>query len=189
MCLCVLLLGCIAVITYLSLSLTNQNAENRRLSSRVSLLQNSTEFLTQERERLQQETARLENQTAKLQNLTHDLIHQRDQFNWTLQVIKSNVSKFCPNNRCQRCLSGWLPFEDSCYLFYDEPSQSKTWKTWDESQSYCRTENPFSDLVIIDSLQEQKFIHDHIKNYYDEWHGFWIGLSNQSNIWVWVDGQ
>lgn len=187
--LCVLLFGSIAALSYLTVSLTNRSSENQHLSSEMSLLQNSTEQMKQEIDRLDQESVRLKGQRAELQNLTQNLSRQRDQLNWTLQVIMSfsqfPASKFCPQTQCRPCLDGWIRFENSCYLFY-EP---KPWRTWSNSQRYCREQNPISDLVTIDSLQEQEFIHDHIKYYFDVFHGYWIGLTLQDNSWVWVDGQ
>uniref|UniRef100_A0A8C6SQR3 C-type lectin domain-containing protein n=1 Tax=Neogobius melanostomus TaxID=47308 RepID=A0A8C6SQR3_9GOBI len=181
-CLCVLLLGSIAALIYFAVSLTTRSSENQRLSSQMSVLRSSTELLTQE-------NVRLKGQTAELQNLTHNLSRQRDQLNWTVQVImrfsQFPVSNFCPQKQCRQCLDGWIRFENSCYLFYEQ----ETWKTWRWSQSYCKDQNPISDLVVINSLQEQEFIHGQIKYYYDQFHGYWIGLSQQDNRWVWVDGQ
>ncbi|KAJ0000565.1 hypothetical protein NQD34_012407 [Periophthalmus magnuspinnatus] len=174
LCLCVLL-GSTTGLIYLSISTTNQRSENQRLSSEMSLLQ--------------EESVRLKSQRAELQNLTHNLGQLKDQLNWTLQVVLSfsqfPVSDFCPNKECRPCLDGWLLFQSSCYLFYE----SKLWKTWMESQTYCRQNSTLSGLVVVNSLQEQEFIHDHIKYYYDHYHGYWIGLSDQDQHWVWDDGQ
>ncbi|KAK7944523.1 hypothetical protein WMY93_000251 [Mugilogobius chulae] len=201
LCLC-LLLGSVAALVYLSVSMTNQRSEIQRVSSELLLLQ--------------EERVMLKGQRSQLQNLTQNLLEQRERLNWTLDVILSfrqfPVADFCPNKRkshtfrycqdlclaptqilmsefflsfpeCRPCLEGWRLFQNSCYLFH-EP---KPWKTWTESQTFCRQKN--SDLVIVDSLQEQEFIHEHIEYYLDVYHGYWIGLSEQDQRWVWISGQ
>lgn len=52
------------------------------------------------------------------------------------------------NAECQPCLTGWIQFEESCYLFNTDP-----WMTWHDSRGYCQ--NKIADLVVIESLQEQ----------------------------------
>lgn len=57
---------------------------------------------------------------------------------------------FVTNAECQPCLSGWIQFQDKCYLFYEKHAP---WKTWPESRTYCKNEH--ADLVVVGSLQEQ----------------------------------
>ncbi|KAJ0066634.1 hypothetical protein NL108_016468 [Boleophthalmus pectinirostris] len=63
------------------------------------------------------------------------------------------------------------------------------WRTWDRSQTYCKEKSAISGLVVINSIEEQEFIHANIKHYYDDYHGYWIGLSKQNGKWVWDDGR
>nr|XP_020480684.1 C-type lectin domain family 7 member A-like isoform X2 [Monopterus albus] len=94
------------------------------------------------------------------------------------------VNTYCPNKVCQPCQKDWILFQDKCYLFYNKNSN---WKTWDQSRAYCQTF--FADLVVIDSLQEQEFISNHTQSYYDQYHGYWLGLQQTSDKnWLWVDG-
>ncbi|XP_017165180.1 killer cell lectin-like receptor subfamily G member 1 [Poecilia reticulata] len=85
---------------------------------------------------------------------------------------------------CYTCPDDRILFRQKCYLFYDEPAP---WKTWEESRKFCQKNS--SDLVIIDDLQEQKFVSKHIKYYSSEHHGYWIGLQHVNNTWTWISGR
>ncbi|XP_031754100.1 macrophage mannose receptor 1 [Xenopus tropicalis] len=77
-----------------------------------------------------------------------------------------------------QCDSGWKSFDGSCYCI------GSTETNWTEAQSICKSMN--SDLVIIDSEREQKFLENITDDSY-----FWIGLTrdnNNMNVWRWVDG-
>ncbi|XP_067456849.1 natural killer cells antigen CD94-like [Thunnus thynnus] len=165
--LCVLLLGFISAVIYLSgvmneqkANLSNLSAENQQLIMQRSILENKTE----------------------------EMRRDRDNLNMTLGVIRKfktfPLEEYCPEKKCQPCKTGWILFQKKCYLFYNEPDP---WKTWGASQTYCK--NNDSDLVVIDSLQEQEFISKHIKCYYDREHGYWIGLRKNNDNWLWVDGR
>uniref|UniRef100_A0A3P9IF31 C-type lectin domain-containing protein n=1 Tax=Oryzias latipes TaxID=8090 RepID=A0A3P9IF31_ORYLA len=81
------------------------------------------------------------------------------------------------------CPKDWIQFQESCYFFYNLNSP---WKTWDQSQQLCQSNK--SDLVVISSLEEQRFVKNTIKYYLDVYHGYWIGLQKVNNNWIWVDG-
>ncbi|KAK9542028.1 hypothetical protein VZT92_002030 [Zoarces viviparus] len=68
-------------------------------------------------------------------------------------------------------------FSLSCYLL------STRTDSWEEGRKDCRDKG--ADLVIIDSLQEQKFLSSII-----ETRPSWIGLSDRDDegTWKWVDG-
>ncbi|MEQ2262035.1 hypothetical protein XENORESO_021427, partial [Xenotaenia resolanae] len=34
-----------------------------------------------------------------------------------------------------------------------------------------------------------KFVSDRSSYYYDEWHGYWLGLREVNSNWTWVDGR
>uniref|UniRef100_A0A6I8RJ81 C-type lectin domain-containing protein n=1 Tax=Xenopus tropicalis TaxID=8364 RepID=A0A6I8RJ81_XENTR len=77
-----------------------------------------------------------------------------------------------------QCDSGWKSFDGSCYYIVT------TTKNWTEAQSICKSMN--SDLVIITSEREQKFLENITDDSY-----FWIGLKRDNkdkNVWRWVDG-
>ncbi|CAL1612214.1 unnamed protein product [Knipowitschia caucasica] len=173
--LCVILVSTVALV-YLSVWGSGQRVQVQNLSSEMS--------------RLQEDSARLMGLKAELQNQSHILKRDMETLNWTLQVILSfrefPVSVFCPDKQCSPCLNGWKLFENSCYLFYE----IDIFKTWEKSQAFCRDRSSISELVIVDSLQEQEFLHKHIQFYYDKFHGYWMGLSQQKNLsWVWEDGR
>ncbi|XP_075968444.1 CD209 antigen-like [Anarhichas minor] len=68
-------------------------------------------------------------------------------------------------------------FNSSYYLLSNKSG------SWEESRKDCRDKG--ADLVIIDSLQEQKFILSIVDTIYT-----WIGLSDrdEEGTWKWVDG-
>ncbi|KAF7656816.1 hypothetical protein LDENG_00035880 [Lucifuga dentata] len=128
---------------------------------------------------------------ADLLRQTDELRRERDAFNWTMSVILEfdnfPVYAHCPQKVCKSCLDGWVLFHSKCYLFADS-NYYKDWKEWDKSREYCRQMK--ADLVVIESQDEQEFINNHIKDYNDDRHGYWIGLTEQdaSGEWLWVDG-
>lgn len=121
-----------------------------------------------------------------MQNQNKELSRERDDLNRTLGFIMKfdnfPVKDFCPDKKCQPCLKGWITFQEKCYLFYNEAS----WKTWRESRDFCLGKR--ADLVVIDDLQEQEFVSNHTEYYYSKDHGYWLGLHETNNAWIWVDG-
>ncbi|XP_077898877.1 C-type lectin domain family 10 member A isoform X1 [Ictidomys tridecemlineatus] len=73
------------------------------------------------------------------------------------------------------CPIDWLEHESSCYWF----SQSD--KSWPEADQNCQLQN--SHLVVVTSLEEQKFIEKHMSSVPS-----WMGLTDQNGPWRWVDG-
>ncbi|XP_019960520.2 CD209 antigen-like protein C isoform X2 [Paralichthys olivaceus] len=120
-----------------------------------------------------------------------ELSRERDRLNWTIGVILQHrtfpVKTHCPGGVCRTCLDGWIPFQSSCYWFY-ESNRSINWESWQDSRDQCRDVE--ADLVVIESSREQEFINNHTKAYDDEKHGYWIGLSKMNDVgtWMWVDG-
>ncbi|XP_055008085.1 CD209 antigen-like protein E [Boleophthalmus pectinirostris] len=70
---------------------------------------------------------------------------------------------------------GWVYFQGSVYL-------GSTTRSWQESRKYCQKRG--ADLIIINSDQEQKFVHSLFPN------NRWIGLSDleEEGVWKWLDG-
>ncbi|XP_030014439.1 C-type lectin domain family 9 member A-like isoform X2 [Sphaeramia orbicularis] len=134
------------------------------------------------------ENQRLIAEKRILENKTEEMIRQRDSLNWTLGVMMKfttfPMEKFCPQKKCQPCQTGWIQFQEKCYYFYSESS----WKTWNDSREYCKQEN--SDLIVTETVEEQEFVSENIKYYYSNFHGFWLGLRQDSDKnWLWVDGR
>lgn len=82
---------------------------------------------------------------------------------WKTTRKKGDSCLFFPT-ACQPCPHGWRRFKSNCYLF-EEPSYSYHWKNWEGSRDKCKEKQ--SDLVVIDSLEEQarpmatSFFRDH----------------------------
>ncbi|XP_076594103.1 C-type lectin domain family 4 member A-like isoform X2 [Chaetodon auriga] len=164
--LCVLLVVSISAIIYISVAMNRQKAD---LSNLIA----QNEKLIVDRSNLEKETKDL---------------------NWTLGVILTfnnfPVNEYCPKKTgpsvlldCNPCKKNWIAFQEKCYLFYKESS----WRSWGASRKYCQDTS--ADLVVINSQQEQEFISNNIKSYFDKFHGFWLGLKEfGANNWVWVDG-
>ncbi|XP_038566647.1 C-type lectin domain family 12 member A isoform X2 [Micropterus salmoides] len=168
--LCVLLVASISSIIYISVVMTEQKANLMALTAANQQLLTERNILGREAEELSKVT---------------------DNLNWTLRVILkfSNfpVNEYCPEKKCQPCKNNWIMFQGKCYLFYNEDAP---WKTWGQSRTYCQqTAAAAADLVVVDSLQEQEFINNHTKYYYDKYHGYWIGLNETNKNWLWVDGR
>ncbi|XP_070822068.1 C-type lectin domain family 12 member B-like [Chaetodon trifascialis] len=172
--LCVLLVVSISAIIYISVAMNGQKTD-------LSNLRAQTEKLIVERSNLEKETK--------------ELSRVRDDLNWTLGVILTfdtfPVNEYCPKKTgpsvlldCQPCKKNWIAFQEKCYLFYD----GNFWRSWGESRKYCQDTS--ADLVVINSLQEQEFISNNTKFYFDKFHGFWLGLNDTgANNWVWLDGR
>ncbi|XP_016380129.1 C-type lectin domain family 9 member A-like isoform X2 [Sinocyclocheilus rhinocerous] len=119
------------------------------------------------------------------------LTTQGEQMNGTLDFIlkKSSflVDEYCQSTgngvQCTPCPQKWIQNGSSCYYF----NEDWPWKTWTGSQEYC--EGYGAQLAIIDSVEEQEFINQQTESYYDEYHGYWIGLSEKKEeTWVWTTG-
>uniref|UniRef100_A0A3B3Y481 C-type lectin domain-containing protein n=1 Tax=Poecilia mexicana TaxID=48701 RepID=A0A3B3Y481_9TELE len=164
--LCVLLVVSIAVIVYMSMKMTMQQTEINNLIK---------------------ENERVTEENKIMQNKNKELSRERDDLNKTLGFILKfdnfPVKDYCSDEGCEPCRTDWILFQEKCYLFYDKPSP---WKSWTQSRTFCQDKH--ADLVVIDDLEEQKFVSNHTKYYYDIHHGYWMGLQHVNNTWTWVDG-
>ncbi|KAK9538101.1 hypothetical protein VZT92_005658 [Zoarces viviparus] len=102
---------------------------------------------------------------------------ERDLLNASLTNLTKEMDRlqrWCKQKKT--CPEGWRMFSCSCYLLSTRSG------TWEESRKDCRDKG--ADLVIIDSLQEQKFLLSIITDH------TWIGLSDrdEEGTWKWVDG-
>uniref|UniRef100_A0AAY4DR98 C-type lectin domain-containing protein n=1 Tax=Denticeps clupeoides TaxID=299321 RepID=A0AAY4DR98_9TELE len=85
---------------------------------------------------------------------------------------------------CNPCQNGWKNYMSSCYKFQmtDFP-----WTTWNKGKTNCSQLG--AHLVIIDTKEEQEYINNHTRYYYDDFHGYWFGLSkSHAGKWHWVNG-
>uniref|UniRef100_UPI003AAC4917 C-type lectin domain family 7 member A-like n=1 Tax=Centroberyx gerrardi TaxID=166262 RepID=UPI003AAC4917 len=131
----------------------------------------------------------LRTERTSLERQTEELSREKDSLNWTLGVIfefdNFPVNKYCSQKaECKPCRDGWIMFQQSCYFFFQ--GNAREWESWESSRQSCQ--KMAADLVVVGSLQEQEFISNHTEFYYDEYHGYWIGLRETENNWLWVDG-
>ncbi|XP_063787741.1 CD209 antigen-like protein C isoform X2 [Pseudophryne corroboree] len=94
-----------------------------------------------------------------------------------LIIYKTEMTENESQYNERSCDSGWLQFEDSCYLLTSSRSN------WTTAQSAC--ERLQSNLAIITSRKEQVFL-----NYQMSERHYWIGLTDveTENKFKWVDG-
>ncbi|KAM6174574.1 C-type lectin domain family 10 member A-like [Erethizon dorsatum] len=97
-----------------------------------------------------------------------ELVKELRSLSCEVAELKSNGSRTC-------CPLNWMEHEGNCYWF------SRSGKSWDEANKYCQMEN--AHLVMVNSLEEQKFIQSNTRHI-----NTWIGLTDQSGSWKWVDG-
>uniref|UniRef100_A0A3B1JJS6 C-type lectin domain family 9 member A-like n=1 Tax=Astyanax mexicanus TaxID=7994 RepID=A0A3B1JJS6_ASTMX len=134
--------------------------------------------------------SKLKTETAALEKEKEELTVQRNQFNNTLRSIIQfptfPVRAFCQIRdreiHCEPCMMNWIQNGSSCYLFYN----GYDWKSWENSRQYCVGMG--GDLAIIDSREEQEFIMQNSPFYYDIYHGYWIGLYKNPEVWKWTTG-
>ncbi|XP_023262945.1 C-type lectin domain family 4 member A-like isoform X1 [Seriola lalandi dorsalis] len=173
---CLVILGVLLVTSISAIICISMVMKEQKANYKANLINLTTEY------------QQLMMENSVLENMTEQLSRDRDDLNWTLSLIlKFNtfpVNEYCPEKKCQPCQKGWILFQEKCYLFYTK----YPWLKWQESQKYCQ--KTAAHLVVIDNLQEQEFIANHSKYYYDRYHGYWIGLHQTSDTdWLWVDGR
>ncbi|XP_076844595.1 oxidized low-density lipoprotein receptor 1-like isoform X2 [Brachyhypopomus gauderio] len=157
----------------------------------IQVSQHSTLLALYTQERSAHQTLRVAKMSLEREN--EDLAQQRDELNTTLRFItqfsKIPAKAFCQlidgEIHCEPCLRGWIQYGSNCYFFYTGPYTS--WLSWHSSRQHCLKME--ADLVIIDNIEEQEFINQNAPNYFDEYHGYWIGLSlTNEKKWVWTNG-
>nr|XP_046172292.1 C-type lectin domain family 9 member A-like [Oncorhynchus gorbuscha] len=194
--LCALLVSAIiGLCVYFSTALSEHNTKLVGELAANQDLMNLNSNLSRANHILQSDYTNVSTTNRRLAAEKEHVSRERDRLNWNLQFIFQfddfPVKKYCSQNVgsgervCNSCQDSWILFQSSCYLIvqYDPP-----WKTWTESQQYCKQEN--ADLPVIGSRAEQEFIHNHTKEYYDKYHGYWIGLTDKAEEgkWLWVNG-
>ncbi|KAL7856323.1 hypothetical protein AOLI_G00199270 [Acnodon oligacanthus] len=108
----------------------------------------------------------LQSSYNQLQDQFNQLRAQMQSCDEDLRRKTQSVQKTCPD--------GWTKRGTSMYYIGREGR-----KNWLQSRQDCRQRG--SDLVIINSHEEQRFIQElHLQ--------VWIGLSENQSTWTWVDG-
>ncbi|XP_067332501.1 CD209 antigen-like protein E isoform X2 [Channa argus] len=109
-----------------------------------------------------------------LQNRVNNLSIINNQSKNLIQQLQDQIAgTMCPE--------GWMRFGCSCYFTSTEK------KSWYQSRSFCQ--NRASDLVIINSKEEQKIVSELSKNA-ESWIGLWTEQQHSGGTyqWKWVDG-
>ncbi|KAM5170560.1 asialoglycoprotein receptor 1-like [Mantella aurantiaca] len=73
------------------------------------------------------------------------------------------------------CEPGWMHHDSSCYILF---RQIQPWKV---AKAIC--EDKKAHLVVINSIEEMSFLREFSRSL-----TLWIGLTDQSGAWEWVDG-
>ncbi|XP_028970061.2 CD209 antigen-like protein B [Esox lucius] len=157
---------------------TNSTAEQDQFQARYSAMTEERDQLQAERDQVQDRYSAMTEERDQLQaerdqsQARHSaMTEERDQLQAEREHLRANLSFIS-----QQIQQGWVYFSSSWYFI------STAKKTWEDSRRDCvgRT----ADLLVINSLEEQVFIHGLKKE------GFWIGLTDkyQEGKWMWVDG-
>jgi len=124
------------------------------------------------------ETGQLDDATIKLMDTPRcslpDIVGKED-----MMKRRRRRKRWSPYGQKGQCEAGWVKFGCSCYFF------SGGVKSWDDSRKECQKTG--SDLVIVNSLEEQEFL---VKSSKEWLWGLWIGLTYAAveNEWIWIDG-
>ncbi|RVE63196.1 hypothetical protein OJAV_G00165390 [Oryzias javanicus] len=156
----------------LRMNMTNLENQIKHLTAEKKFFENQTKEMTINMTIQQMQIEQLRNNSDKLKRMK-TVVSKYSAF---------PVDFFCSDEVCKACPKDWIQFQESCYFFYHS---NYPWKSWDESRQFCQSKK--SDLVVISSIEEQRFIKSRIEYYYDRWHGYWIGLQRINNNWIWVD--
>ncbi|XP_027892424.1 CD209 antigen-like protein E [Xiphophorus couchianus] len=108
------------------------------------------------------------------------------QMNQTIKTLEEENEALRRNQSDKMCLKwakDWDQYEEKCYYFNFIKS------SWNDSRRSCADLG--SDLVKIDSREEQMFLNKRLRDLMvDDEDKFWIGLtdSGEEGRWFWVDG-
>ncbi|KAJ8000582.1 hypothetical protein DPEC_G00181880 [Dallia pectoralis] len=137
-------------------------------------LQNSLNTMTTERDQLQQILNTNTKEKDQLQSSLSTMTTERDQLQNSLNTTTTERDQMKTRLRFYEkpCEEGWWKFGSSCYYLYS------TKETGWGGQQACKAMG--ADLVVINSREEQIFIHGFKMN-------VWIGLYKKDQSWNWVD--
>ncbi|XP_073479581.1 asialoglycoprotein receptor 1-like isoform X2 [Aquarana catesbeiana] len=142
------------------------------MNSRVAqLIQDGSKTTTEKLQQLHDNVKAIQADTAisTLQSTVNRALN-------TLRRLSDQVKKLQVNGSVDfTCPSGWSTFQSSCYFF---PFVEKAWS---ESKKFCKDKN--AHLLVINTEAEQNFVFGISKGKYT-----WIGLTDVSGDWKWVDG-
>ncbi|KAG9259797.1 CD209 antigen-like protein C [Astyanax mexicanus] len=141
------------------------------LLTAITVLWIQFNHLTSERDQLQTSNTNLTAERDQLQTSNTNLTAERDQLQEERDRLQRRLSELENANQ-----EGWIYFNSSIYYISTEK------KIYSESRQYCIERG--SDLVIINSREEQDFI-----NMWRNGQQARIGLKpDTEEVWKWVDG-
>ncbi|XP_076149758.1 uncharacterized protein LOC143133776 [Alosa pseudoharengus] len=155
-------------------------ASNTNLTRQVDQLLASYVNITMERDQALASNTNLTRQVDQLLASYVNITMERDQALASNTNLTRQVDQLLStNDQLQDRFSelkkrGWRYFNSSWYLI------SSTDKTWSEGRQQCKDIG--GDLVIINSEEEQVFIHGLSLGF-----KAWIGLMEIQGVWKWVD--
>ncbi|XP_035525547.1 C-type lectin domain family 4 member M-like [Morone saxatilis] len=132
-------------------------------------LQISYNSMWKEKEQLKTSYNTLQKEKELLQTNCSSLAIDRDQLQKKIDKARRKIV----------CQTGWFKFDISCYFV------STLKKNWTLSRQDCITRG--ADLVAIDGMDEQVFVHRLLRTGQNAW----IGLTDslKEGTWMWVDGE
>ncbi|KAL2092327.1 hypothetical protein ACEWY4_012125 [Coilia grayii] len=165
--------------TGLSKELLLLRAEHGRLVAAKNSLQQDYNQARGDRSILQAQINREKAQQDRMLSQIKTLEEQQKE--QALRVSRLELS-------CNRCPSEWEVEKDTCYYF-PTPARVQR-KGWNDAKADCITRG--AQLVVIDTLEKQKFIAGVVRTRHSEGFnyisGYWIGLSEQEEGWHWITG-
>ncbi|KAM4539502.1 C-type lectin domain family 9 member A-like isoform 1-T1 [Odontesthes bonariensis] len=132
-------------------------------------------YSTLKTNRLQAELSDMRENSSQLQDEVKKLMDKIEDIRVNSSQLQDEVKKLKDKIKGTSCSDGWTRFGLNCYNKFTE------WKTWSDSRKHC--EERGADLVIINSKEEQEFVHKLNRNGES-----WIGLQVSEGDWKWVDG-
>lgn len=117
---------------------------------------------------LQKKEQEFKEEQSQMRTRIQEMVKNLRSLSCELAKLRSNGSRSC-------CPLNWMEHGGSCYWF------SQFGKSWDEANKYCQAEN--AHLVVVTSLEEQEFMKSNTRHL-----NTWMGLTDQSGSWKWVDG-
>ncbi|XP_067370813.1 CD209 antigen-like protein E [Channa argus] len=161
------------IIRYVLVTLENDQLQTRYNSLR-NMYNQSQNHLKEFEERITDmsvNNSQLQDEVKQLKNKPEDMSISYSRLQAEMKQLKDQTEgKLCPR--------GWKRFGCSCYF------KSTEKKTWSDSRRDC--EKRGSDLVIINSKEEQKFVTEMNLNG-DSWIGLMTKQTSRGWTWEWVD--
>nr|XP_020833810.1 CD209 antigen-like protein E isoform X8 [Phascolarctos cinereus] len=175
-------LSFILTITILSQVFQNQSQRNleheaiqKKLNQLSAQLKDGGVFQNQSQHNLEHEAIqkKLNQLSAQLKDDVDLRTKEQVQASQLIQQLNKTLSTLC-----SPCPCDWKLYKDSCYHF------SVYRKPWEAARGACEADD--SNLVIISSSEEQKYLNQRA----DSNHRWWVGLSDKKKegLWHWVDG-